>query len=176
MCLKGIGATAPASVSRVEVLPFSTNDDLVWKLSAYAGKVDALFHTAALCDYRVRSIETPEGAEVPAMGKVPTRMGELVLRLEPTTKVLPQLRGLFPQGRLVGWKYEADGTREDVLAKAERQLNECKTDACVVNGSGWGEGFGFIIAGAPPVLIPDKVALCEFLTKWLEQSPFAVAQ
>jgi phosphopantothenate---cysteine ligase (CTP) len=167
MCLKGLGATAQLTAPKVEILPFSTNDDLVWKLTAYAGKADALFHTAALCDYRVRSIETEKGQEVTAMGKVPTRMGNLILRLEPTTKVLPQLRGLFPQAKLVGWKYESEGSRADVLAKAEQQLAECKTDACVVNGSGWGEGFGFVTPGTPPMTVPDKAALCEYLAKWL---------
>ena len=167
LCLKGLGATAQVPAARVEILPFSTNDDLVWKLTGYAGKVDALFHTAALCDYRVQSIEAEKGGEVPVMGKVPSRLGNLILRLEPTTKVLPQLRGLFPEARLVGWKSEIDGGRKDVLAKAEGQIAECKTDACVVNGSGWGDGFGFVTPGAPPVPIPDKAALCDFLTTWL---------
>src|SRR3954467_4580297 len=57
LCLKGIGATAHLSAPRVEVIPFSTNDDLVWKFTTFAGKSDAVFHTAALCDYRVQSIE-----------------------------------------------------------------------------------------------------------------------
>jgi phosphopantothenoylcysteine synthetase/decarboxylase len=169
LCLKGIGATAHVPAPRVEIIPFSTNDDLVWKLSGYAGKADGLFHTAALCDYRVQSIQTPSGEEVSAMGKVPTKVGDLVLRLEPTTKVLPQLRGLFPAAKLVGWKYETQGSRPDVLAKAEQQLADCKTDACVVNGSGWGDGFGFVTRGVPPVPIPDKAALCDFLTAWLSQ-------
>jgi phosphopantothenate---cysteine ligase (CTP) len=169
LCMKGIGATAHVPAPRVEVIPFSTNDDLVWKLSGYAGKADALFHTAALCDYRVQSIQTVNGEEVPPMGKVPTKIGDLVLRLEPTPKVLPQLRGLFADAKLVGWKYETEGTREQVLAKAEQQLADCKTDACVVNGSGWGEGFGFVASGVPPVTIPDKAALCDFLASWLGQ-------
>jgi phosphopantothenoylcysteine synthetase/decarboxylase len=167
LCLKGIGATAHVPTSGVELLPFSTNDDLVWKFTGYAGKADAVFHTAALCDYRVQSIETSDGTEIPPMGKVPTRLGNLVLRLEPTTKVLPQLRSLFPRGKLIGWKYESDGDRAAVLAKAEQQLTECKTDACVVNGSAWGDGFGFALPGVPPVVIPDKPALCDFLCKWM---------
>lgn len=170
LCLKGVGATAHLATPRVEVLTFSTNDDLLWKLTGYAGKADAILHTAALCDYRVRSIENDKGDEVSPMGKVPTRMGTLTLRLEPTTKVLPQLRELFPNAKLVGWKYETDGTRPDVLAKAEHQLAECKTDACVVNGSGWGDGFGFVTPGTEPVTIADKSALCDFLTNWLGQA------
>ena len=170
LCLRGIGATAHIATPQVEVLPFSTNDDLVWKLSGYAGKADALFHTAALCDYRVNTIEGEDGTEIPPMGKVPTRMGNLVLRLAPTTKVLPQMRGMFPEAKLVGWKYESDGDRASVLAKAAHQLTECKTDACVVNGSAWGDGFGFVLPGVAPVTIPDKVALCDFLCTWVARS------
>jgi phosphopantothenate---cysteine ligase (CTP) len=175
LCLKGIGATAHMATPKVELLPFSTNDDLVWKLSGLAGKAEAIFHTAALCDYRVESIETDRGEEVPPMGKVPTRMGNLVMRLTPTTKVLPQLRGLFPAGKLVGWKYESDGDRAAVLAKAQQQLTECQTDACVVNGSAWGEGFGFVLPGVAPVAIPDKGALCDFLCSWIVRPPAAAA-
>jgi phosphopantothenoylcysteine synthetase/decarboxylase len=169
LCLKGIGATASLAVPRVEVLPFSTNDDLAWKLNTYANKADAIFHTAALCDYRVVSIQTEEGKEIPALGKVPTRLGNLILRLEPTTKVLPQIRGLFPEARLVGWKFEAEGSKADVLAKAGQQMADCKTDACVVNGSAWGDGFGFVTPGTEPVRVPDKAALCDLLTDWLGQ-------
>ena len=170
LCLKGIGATAHLSSHRVEVLPFSTNDDLVWKLTAHAGKVDALFHTAALCDYRVQSIQNADGTMISGMGKVPTREGSLLLTLEPTTKVLPQLRGLFPTAKIVGWKYELEGTRENVIAKAERQLVDCKTDACVVNGAAWGDGFGFVTPGNQPTLVPDKTSLCEFLSLWLTKA------
>jgi phosphopantothenate---cysteine ligase (CTP) len=167
LCLKGIGATAHLSSPRVEVSPFSTNDDLVWKLTAHAGKADVVFHTAALCDYRVQSIQGPDGSMISGMGKVPTREGNLLLTLEPTTKVLPQMRGLFPNAKLVGWKYELEGTRPDVIAKAERQLAECNTDACVVNGAAWGDGFGFVTPGSEPTLVPDKTALCEFLSIWV---------
>jgi phosphopantothenoylcysteine synthetase/decarboxylase len=172
-CLKGIGATVHLSSPRVEVVPFSTNDDLMWKLTSHAGKVDVLFHTAALCDYRVQSIHSEKGEAMSGMGKLPTREGNLLLTLEPTTKVLPQLRGLFPTAKLVGWKYEIEGERNDVVAKAQRQLEECKTDACVVNGAAWGEGFGFITPNSQPTLVPDKNALCEFLSGWVVKTTAA---
>jgi phosphopantothenate---cysteine ligase (CTP) len=167
LCLKGIGATAHLATPRVELMQFSTNDDLLWKLTSFAGKADAILHTAALCDYRVQTIKTERGVEVSPMGKVPTRSGNIILHLEPTTKVLPQMRELFPTAKLVGWKYETDGTRADVLAKAERQLRECKSDACVVNGAGWGEGFGFVTPGGTAELIADKAALRDYLIDWL---------
>ena len=89
------------------------------------------------------------------------------MRLEPTTKILPKLREVFPAARIVGWKFEVEGNRTDVLAKASRQLQECRSDACVVNGAAWGDGFGFFTPDKSLSLIPDKSGLCEFLTKWI---------
>jgi hypothetical protein len=139
----------------------------MWKLTSHAGNVDVLFHTAALCDYRVQSIHSEKGEPMSGMGKLPTREGNLLLTLEPTTKVLPQLRGLFPKAKLVGWKYEIEGVRSDVIAKAKRQLAECQTDACVMNGAAWGEGFGFITPDSQATLVADKNSLCDFLSGWV---------
>jgi phosphopantothenoylcysteine synthetase/decarboxylase len=167
LCLKGSGATALPPEARIEIQTFTTNDDLLWKLQTYAGKADFLFHTAALCDYRVQQILRPDGTPIPTSAKLATRDGAIHLALEPTTKVLPQLRALYPKARLVGWKYELDGNRDDVLAKAARQLAECSTDACVVNGHAWGPGFGFVTPQEAPVSIPDKSTLCDFLAEWM---------
>jgi phosphopantothenoylcysteine synthetase/decarboxylase len=167
LCFKGVGATAPHPAARVEIQTFTTNDDLLWKLRGYAGKSDFIFHTAALCDYRVQQLQHADGTPVPTAAKIATREGSLLLTLEPTTKVLPQLRTLFPAARIVGWKYELDGTREDALAKAAKQLADCATNACVVNGHAWGQGFGFVTALAEPFPLDDKKSLCEFLTQWV---------
>ena len=122
--------------------------------------------TAALCDYRVKTVRGADGRPLTA-AKLPTRDGELTLSLEPAAKVLPRLRALFPTARIVGWKYELDGTRDDALALARRQLDACRSDASVVNGAAWGEGFGFVEPGREPVPIADKPMLCAFIAKWL---------
>ena len=102
--------------------------------------------------------------------KSPTRSGELTLTLEPTVKVLPRLRAIFPKAKIVGWKYELDGTRDNALALAARQIAECHTDACVVNGAAWGAGFGFVETGRAPLPMADKAALAFFLSDWIGQS------
>jgi hypothetical protein len=89
------------------------------------------------------------------------------MTLEPAEKILPRLRALFPAARIVGWKYELDGTRADALAKGLEQMAACGTDACVVNGAVWGPGFGFVEPGREPVPMADKPALCAFLSRWL---------
>ena len=162
VCWKGEGATSTASAGGARVATFSTNDDLFHALAA--SQADAIFHAAALCDYRVKAATAADGTVL--LGeKIATRSGEITLTLEPTVKVLPRLRALFPTARIVGWKYELDGTRTEALAKAARQLTECRTDACVLNGAAWGAGFAFI--ERDPVELADKPALAAFLARWL---------
>ena len=168
ICLKGEGATSPLDAGGAKVVPFSTNEALLREfgtLSA-AGGIGAVFHAAALCDYRVKAAHGPDGNPLTA-AKLRTRDGDLTLSLEPAAKLLPQLRPLFPTARIVGWKYELDGTRDDAIALARRQLDACRSDASIVNGAAWGEGFGFVEPGREPIPIADKPALCVFLAAWL---------
>ena len=167
ICLKGEGATARTEPGGARVVTFSTNGDLLERLlEMQAGGAGAIFHAAALCDYRVKSVRGVDGAVMKA-DKLPSRAGELTMTLEPTVKVLPQLREIFPFAWIVGWKYELDGTLGDAVARGMAQLAECRTDACVVNGAAWGPGFGFVEAGNETVEVADKPALCEFLSQWL---------
>ncbi len=161
VCMLGKMAIFRGSCEAGKVVPFSTNDDLLAKLEVLArdGGADAVLHAAALGDFKVRR----EGAE----RKIASRAGEITLTLVPATKVLPQLRALFPQARIVGWKYELDGAREEALAKGRAQLAECATDACAVNGAAYGAGFGFLTRAGALTHVADKGALCELLAGWL---------
>ena len=167
ICLKGEGAVSRVDAGAARVIGFSTNADLLERLRELgANGAGAVFHAAALCDYRVRSARGRDGAVMKAQ-KLPSRGGELTLTLEPTVKLLPELRAIFPAAKIVGWKYELDGTPGDVAAKAREQFAACGTDACVVNGAAWGAGFGFIEPGRAPVSFADKPALCAFFAEWL---------
>jgi phosphopantothenate---cysteine ligase (CTP) len=161
-CFKGEMATAHREIKGLQT--FSTNEDLLQKLESKADWPDAVFHCAALCDYRVKAAYGADEAAL-SHSKIPTSIGEITLRLEPTIKVLPRLRPLFPQAKIVGWKYELDGSREDALSKAAHQIQEAKTNACVVNGAAWGGGFGFLQDTL--VELSDKAALAAFLKDWL---------
>ena len=63
----------------------------------------------------------------------------------------------------MGWKYVIDGGRADLVEKAVRQISECKTDGCVVNGPAWGVGFGFVAGDSAVTELPDRPAICQFL-------------
>jgi phosphopantothenoylcysteine synthetase/decarboxylase len=127
---------------------FTTTADLRDRLRALASPVPtAIFHAAAVSDFGFGRVweKTADGTlkEVHA-AKVSTRQAGLLVELGPTPKILAELRQWHPHALLVGWKYELDGGREDVLAKASQQLAACATDACVANGQAYGEGFGLV--------------------------------
>ena len=170
ICFKGEQSTFPMKVQAAETIVFTTNDDLVRKLRSIAGReVGAIFHAAALCDFKVTSVLDSSGQCVISK-KIPTAHGELLLRLAPTLKVLPKLRRWFPGAHIVGWKYEAAGSCDEVLDKAFAQIRSAKTNACIANGPAYGAGFGFCAPDGSHTNLKDSKALLSFLTQWLGQA------
>src|SRR5476649_745801 len=176
VCFRGVASTFPPPLWPVEVIPFTTNDDLAAGLQALPAREEAtiVFHAAALCDFKVREIVDEKGDPVHG-DKVSSRAGTLKLTMEPAPKLIASLRRMFPSSILVGWKYELDGTADEVLGKGRRQMDECLTDACALNGQAYGSGFGFISRTGEQVHLPDKAALCRFLIEWTERTPTALA-
>jgi phosphopantothenate---cysteine ligase (CTP) len=155
--------------ARVET--FTTTDNLRLRLRALADESwDAVFHAAAVSDFTFGKAFTRDGQgtlEEVQSGKLSTRGDGLLVELVPTAKIISELRGWFPRATILGWKYEVDGAREEVIEKASRQIFENQTDACVANGPAYGEGFGLVtpegcevIADAPGLYR----ALEEFIT------------
>ena len=157
LCLRGDGATFPAPAG-VECRSFSTNDSLMEIFRNEAPGADAIFLPAALCDFEIE-----RGEET--MQKIPSHTPSLVLHLRPALKVLPQLRELFPQAFLAGWKYELDGLREDALEQGRRQIERADTNLCVVNGAAYGAGFGILGREGDVVHCADKEMLIRKLTQ-----------
>ena len=167
LCLRGETASAPPP-QRAPVIPFSTNENLAERLATLAQgePVDAVFHAAALCDFQVGSIE---GVALAEPKKIPSRRDALRLTLTPAPKVLPRLRDWFPAAQLVGWKYELEGTRNDAFGRAWLQLTEARTDACVLNGAAYGDGFALCLPGGEIRACANPEALAEMLALWLSE-------
>jgi phosphopantothenoylcysteine decarboxylase/phosphopantothenate--cysteine ligase len=168
-----IGETAawPGERKTRLVKAFSSTADLRAKLKSFSGrKVDAIFHAAAVSDFRFGKIFTREagGRFQPCKPskKIPTREGGLFAELVPTPKIIAELRGWFPRARIVGWKFEANGGRADALRAARKQLSECSTDACVANGPAYGKGFGLVTA-AGHKHFADRQKLFAGLRDWI---------
>lgn len=171
--LLGEQATHGGERKAQRVEPFTTTANLREKFRAFATlNVGAVFHAAAVSDFTFGKIwlRSPAGelSEVQS-GKISTRQGTLLAELVPTPKLIAELRGLFPVAKLVGWKYEVDGDRARVLAAAEQQLRDCRTDVCVANGPAYGSGFGIVTEPGQCRHVPETAALFDALARLISQ-------
>jgi phosphopantothenoylcysteine synthetase/decarboxylase len=171
-CLRGVAATYAGALENCRHLPFSTNDDLLAQLMGLsrAHDIAAVFHAAALSDFKVKGVEDAHGRKLDSP-KIDSTSGALTIHLEPAPKVIGELRTLFPRATLVGWKYELNGTRQDALARAWRQIASNRTDACVLNGQAWGNGFALCTPPDQISELRDKAELVRFLPGWLKDRP-----
>jgi len=167
-----IGETAVYSgernAQRVEI--FTTTADLREKLKLLsAKKADAIFHAAAVSDFFFGRIFAPDAAnklaEIKSGRKISTGQGKLLAELLPTPKIISELRGWFPKAKITGWKFETDGGRADAIALARKQIADCRTDLCVVNGPAYGEGFGLISHDIKEAHLPNPPVLFDVLEK-----------
>ena len=150
------------------VRTFSTNKDLAEQLQALTARdeIGAVLHAAALADFDVWRV-TDEDGRVLTEGKLPTRGGNLHLELRPALKLLPLLRGWFPNARIAGWKYEVDGGPAAARAAAERQLATGAVDVCVLNGPAHGPGFSVLAADGVRLRAADAAGLAAWFVRWL---------
>ena len=120
----------------IQIIRFNTTVDLRTQLrKAASPTIHAVFHAAAVSDYKVAN---------PTKGKIPTTAGNLTLELKPNPKIIRSLRSWFPNAAITGWKYEVEGSRESALKNGAKQIQLNQTNACVVNGPAYGQGFGLI--------------------------------
>jgi phosphopantothenoylcysteine synthetase/decarboxylase len=169
---RGYYSTFQSSTKAQQLHVFTTGTDLRRRLEALEGSdVGAIFHAAAVSDFGFGKIwrrkPTGELTEVRSP-KISTRGEPLLAELVPTPKIIERLRVWFPTAKIVGWKYEMEGPFGRVLLQAERQLEENQTDACVVNGPGYGMGFGLVTGSGRCRSLPDKPALFEALADFLK--------
>ena len=119
----------------VEVHSFTTGESLKKKIiDKSKADIAAVFHVAAVSDFEPIEIRK---------GKIDS-MTPFTLRLNPTPKIIKDLRCLYPDSLLIGWKYEAEGNPESIRAKGQEQIDLCRTDGCVLNGPAFGDGYGLL--------------------------------
>jgi phosphopantothenoylcysteine synthetase/decarboxylase len=170
----GVQATWAGRRLTPEVIPFTTTNSLAERLAGFAtADPVAVFHTAAVSDFsfgRIWSIDEDGVRHEINGGKISTRAGRLQAELLPTTKLIAGLRSWFPHGLLTGWKYEVDGDRNAVIAKAVDQIRENSTDLCIANGPAYGDGFGVVSGDGKLLPCADREALFEALSGRLGRS------
>src|SRR5277367_5660358 len=66
VCFCGAASTFSTPLWPIEVMPFTTNDDLAAGLQNLPAREDAsiVFHAAALCDFRIKEITDESGKAV----------------------------------------------------------------------------------------------------------------
>lgn len=169
--LIGQQATYPGERLAQHVETFTTTSDLSSRLQAHSGKsIGAVFHAAAVSDFSFGKVwSRGPGGELTEItsGKYSTRHGTLLAELVPTKKIIASLRGWFPEARLTGWKYEVEGVKADVIRAAEKQITDCRLDACVANGPAYGDGFGLLNNKGAQIHLVNKTALFEILGQTL---------
>ena len=140
LCFKGTSATfRNPEGDALRLRKFSTNTDLHNLLHDEPGRetVSVVFHAAALSDYEVASVQTLAGEPLQDR-KISSRLPGLQVLLQPAPKLLPELGALFPNAKIVGWKFELEGDRNVALEKARQQLRGNHSALCVLNGTAFG--------------------------------------
>jgi phosphopantothenoylcysteine synthetase/decarboxylase len=151
-----------------EAAYFDRNEDLQRMLGEMneSKSVDVVLHAAALADFQVVAVRA--GNIDVGSKKIGSDNETLSVELAPKPKVIANLRDLFPNALIVGWKLEVEGSREDLVREATQQVKKNRTDACVINGRAFGDGFGFCTDAGLLRSFPSKPELAAFLVKWAE--------
>jgi phosphopantothenate---cysteine ligase (CTP) len=149
---------------------FWTNEDLSRLLSDVVERdqVHAVFHAAALSDFGVAKLDIP--GERPGAAKISSDAESIQLRLVPKPKLILQLRELFANAYIVGWKFELDGTLEDVVREGMQQIRLNRTNACVLNGAAFGSGFGFCTGNGLVHTTATREELADWLGEMLDRN------
>ena len=155
---------------------FVSNEELERLLSEVSQPeaVDFVFHAAALTDFRVERIEVNRTRQI--VSKIASDTGSVWLELVPQSKLIAKLRSYFPNASIVGWKYEHEITRDELLGEAARQIQQHGTNACVVNGRAFGPGFGVCTSAGLIATCESKQSLADFFVRWISQRHSADAE
>jgi phosphopantothenate---cysteine ligase (CTP) len=165
--LRGYYSTCQIELKAQRTQVFTTAADLRRRLQKLGTKKPAaVFHAAAVSDFGFGKIwRRAEGGKLTEIRspKISTHGATVLAELAPTPKIISELRGWFPNGHLVGWKYELEGSRAQAIARGAQQLADNETDACVINGRAYGAGFGLFTTTGGCCHLRDKKHLFDRL-------------
>lgn len=166
----GQGATYPLPKGCHSSIRFQTVQDLETLLQGEnLARFSAILVPAALPDYELEQATTAAGKPL-SPGKWPGSLERVHLELRPGRRILPHLRQLAPHSRIIGWKWEAEGSAQSLLASAHQQIKECQTQACVLNGPAYGEGYLFVPSQGETIPCSDPIQLGRALALYLQKT------
>ncbi len=126
---------------------------------------DVVIHTMSVLDFQPAEVRT---------GKTESDEPEWAVRLVPTPKAIRLVKDLAPRAILVGFKLEAGGRREDLLAEAVELLRAARADLVVANDLREieaGRHTGYIVDGSGEVVAKaeGKEAIARTLIRLIEE-------
>ncbi len=110
----------------LNIVRFKFFDDLDRLVSKYLSeeKFDVVIHSAAVADFRLAEVHN---------GKIKSNVGELILRLVPTNKIVDGLKKISPDIFLVKFKLEVGITPVELENVAIKSLKQSNADLIVAN-------------------------------------------
>lgn len=130
-------------------------------------KFSAILLPAALPDYDLAAATDLAGRKL-SRDKWPGHLQGIRVELKPAPRILNKIRTLAPKVKIIGWKWEADGSKADIMKAAKDQIAECQTDACILNGPGYGEGYLFTPSQGDSTPCPDPTTLGNVIAAFLK--------
>ncbi|NPE08418.1 MAG: bifunctional phosphopantothenoylcysteine decarboxylase/phosphopantothenate--cysteine ligase CoaBC [Asgard group archaeon] len=112
----------PVYNSNIKIEVIETPQDIK-KVIEKQKKIDVFISAAAIGDYQ------PEKQK----GKIPSKQESLVLKLKPTPKIIEYVKQKFPKARIVGFKAEVDATKNELIEKAQKSLENYQIELVVAN-------------------------------------------
>jgi len=166
-----------------KVIRFYTFDDLFCAMQDIIepGEVDIVIHSAAVSDYRVTGTYSPvvstdwEDGKVlvtlerlDSSSKIGSEYPELYLKMEPTPKIIDQIRSPWGfTGKLVKFKLQVGMTDEDLKEIARKSRITSDADLIVANCMEW-MGFRAFIIGKDQEEMVNRSDLPASLARRLE--------
>jgi phosphopantothenate-cysteine ligase/phosphopantothenoylcysteine decarboxylase/phosphopantothenate--cysteine ligase len=150
------------------VHPYRTFEELEMRMarSIREGEFDAVIHAAAVSDYQVAGVYTPESGTrfdleegtwlavdrprllAATAGKVKSHHPDLWLRLRPAPKLVDRIRSPWGfRGVLVKFKMEVGGTESELLTIAESSRRQSDANLMVANTLEGMQDWAFLGAG-----------------------------
>lgn len=113
------------------VIYFDSVDSLLRQIQELSSSdFDIIIHAAAVGDYTVASIEA-QGLS--STDKIPSGLSNLTIKLKPTKKIINEIKRLYPQTFLVGFKLTADLENVEIEKAVMQLIQNSSSDLVVHN-------------------------------------------
>lgn len=127
---------------------YRTFDELVTLMEQHinGGHYDVIIHSAAVSDYRVSRVLDSNLKELDNSQKISSQHGKMYLELEPTIKIVDQIRKPWGfTGKLVKFKLQVGISDEELLAIAGKSRIASEADLIVANCLEWARERAYIL-------------------------------